>query len=236
MTIQQYIEITELERDTLNTQYMMDMVSIYYDIDPMEVEEYTIEKIIKLFQEIDVKIDTVSANEIKINKRQLYKLPFHKITLGEWIDLDYYIKENKIPECIAILYRLKINGDDVFEADKYEEYGLWVDKRKQLFLNVDAKKTVGVIQEFLNWRGGVIKAYSPLFITEETEEEDIDGLDPHTLREIEQAKQKEAKFRQFIWERMIMELVNNDISRFNEVLKLPVIQVWNILTMLKTTK
>jgi hypothetical protein len=64
----------------------------------------------------------------------------------------------------------------------------------------------------------------------------LDDLSDVDRRELEELKKKEDLYKQFIWERMIMELVNNDISKFDSVLKLPVIQIWNVLTMLKKIK
>jgi hypothetical protein len=236
MTINNYLEIIGLDKSLYktNTEYLIDLVSIYYDIDPIEVEEWDMNKLIEKSNNIDLKLNNPADNSINIKSKTLYKLDFNRITLGEWIDLDYYINNKMWLEVITILYRLKRDGGD-FEEDRWEEYGLWVDKRKNLFSDKDFRKYFNVVYEFIKWRDSVLRAYSGLFSVGDNDD-DLDDLSDVDRRELEELKKKEDLYKQFIWERMIMELVNNDISKFDSVLKLPVIQIWNVLTMLKKIK
>ncbi len=51
--------------------------------------------------------------------------------------------------------------------------------------------------------------------------------------EIKEQKREQQK-QKFAWESTIMALCNDDLSKFNDILKMPVVLVFNILGMKKT--
>jgi hypothetical protein len=61
-----------------------------------------------------------------------------------------------------------------------------------------------------------------------TDDEVLEDADEIKEQKKEQEKQK------FAWESTIMTLCNDDLSKFNDILNMPVVLVFNILGMKKT--
>lgn len=235
LTLSKYFEIKDLKPEDFESksEFIAEWVSIYYDIDPEEIVNYSYIQLLELFDKIKIQIKPVAVDSIIIHGQEFHKIPFNKLTLGEWIDLDYFIKADSLIEVLIILYRIKLDGGR-FNEDRFEEYSFFIDKRKPYFQSVNIEDVMSVKTEYIKWQRQVIESYSGLFLSYDKEEESYDGLSAQEIKEIELALQEDKKSQQFAWERIIMELVNNDLSRFNEVLKLPVIQVFNILSMIKS--
>lgn len=237
MKLFDYLELIQLDRDNYNskTEYMIDVVSIYLDKDPEIVGSFPVDKLIKIFQEIDLPLPP-AKDFVVINNEKFYKLPFKRITLGEWIDLEHFItRVDTLAKVAAILYRRLEVKDVLYGEDIYEPYGLWLDKRVPYFNNLDYKDVAMIKREYIEWRDTVINSYGILFNTM-VEEEDLEGLSEEDLKEVEEAKKIDAKHSRFVWEKLIMELCDNNLSEFTKVLNTPLLLTFNVLSMLKLGK
>lgn len=238
LTLRKYLEIIDLKPDNFDTQidYKIEVVSIYLDKDSEEVESYQYSEINSVYDSILLpeNINNKESKKIlRINKRDLKLIPFNNLTLGEWIDLEHYItKPDTILETLAVLYRVYKAGND-FELDEFEEYGNWIEHRKNLFLDVNVEDIWNVRTEYINFRNEVLQRYSGLFEQEVEEEEDLEGLSPAQIAEYNRLKALEETQKSFNWEYIIMALAGDDASKFEQILKMPMILVFNLLSALK---
>ena len=157
--------------------------------------------------------------------------PLSKLTLFEYIDLDYFFNENylkNIDKICAILYRqAKTNrwGEEILEPYDYD-----INIRADKFLDLPITDVYGIINEFLKFRENFLDVYANLFgEVDEITEEDRATLDVEEIKEIEQEK-KESKWS---WERMLYGLTNGDITKTEAVGALPLVYVFNVLGMKK---
>lgn len=234
LTLDKYIEITDLDLEHFDTEmdYKIEVVAIFHDKDFEEVSNYQYSEINSEFDRILV-LPQPSAKELVINGQVLTKIPFEKLTLGEWIDLEYWIaKPDTLLEMLSLLYR-KTSQVDEMSPIQFEKYDNFISHRKPMFLEVDSNKVLSIRKEYIEYRNMVLDKYSGLFKTYNEEEEDLEELTRVEKEEYERAKALDERMQQFNWEYIIMNLVNNDITKFNQVLEMPLILVFNVLSSIK---
>ena len=86
----------------------------------------------------------------------------------------------------------------------------------------------GLIPEYLKYRENFTNTYTNLLVDVVTDDEVLEDAEEIKEQKREQQKQK------FAWESTIMALCNDDLSKFNSILEMPVVLVFNILGMKKT--
>jgi len=127
-----------------------------------------------------------------------------------------YLKNQDDLAIIAVIYKqFKETG---FGAIKYEEYGDYVEKRKALFQDQNALQLIGAVKEYIEWREGFMNNYGASFHWVKMEKKRIYLI--FTANERKQHYNELAKERerqQFSWERVIMNLANDDITKAKEV-------------------
>lgn len=240
ITLRQIKEIIELKPEDFETktEYYIQLVSCFYDLDPdsNELQNMPASELKRRFDFINkwyIGINKKTAESFEVDGVEFTKKPCNKLTLGEYIDAEHYLFNEQL-NLIAILYRILIKGKD-FEEDKWEDYGNFIDKRMSVFLDkVDAEKTLGVINEFKEFRNNLIESNQGKFAfePEEDEEEAMRLMTAAERREYKRELQKEKQKQQFGWERLIMDLCGEDITKMKDVLSLPVIMVFNVINML----
>jgi hypothetical protein len=235
MKLRQYFEIQELNNKSnlSKVERYVELVSILTEKDPDELKELPLNILQGMVEGINLKINKGAVEKVTVRNKDLYLIPFNNLTLGEWIDLDYYLKNNLDLKIIEVLYRQK--NDNPWDKVEYESYGSFSKERSEFLLELKAEDVLGVKQMYIQWRENVLTQYQGLFQTFD-KVEDYSDLDIKAQREIEQALKEEEQMKQFAWERLVMLLCDNDITKFNQVLELPVIQVFNIMAMKKITK
>ena len=90
----------------------------------------------------------------------------------------------------------------------------------------------GILHEFIKYRDTFLKNYENLFsgeLDEELSDEERRELHPEEIKEIEKEK-RQAKWS---WEQTIYGLTKGDITKSEKVGALPLIYVFNILSMKK---
>ncbi len=162
-----------------------------------------------------------------LDKYQLKK--FSKLNLGEFIDLEYYFSNNYLDHfchIIALLYRRTSKND--YGDDVMEQYNYSPSDRLDWFLDYKITDVYGLIPEYLKFRENFTNTYTNLLDDVQTDDEVLDNPD-----EIKEQKKEKDKQR-YAWEYTIMSLCNNDVTKFNQVLDMPVVLIFNILGMKKT--
>jgi hypothetical protein len=230
ISVDKFIEISEIDKELGPWHYNSEILSIITD-EPIETIE-------------DLEIDILNAyidqckwalsQPSKQYKHTLLGMqikPLAKLSLFEYIDLDYFFNNNylkNIDKICAILYRqVKTNrwGEEILEPYDYD-----INTRADKFLDLPITDVYGIINEFLKFRENFLDVYTNLFgEVDEITEEDRATLDVEEIKDLEQEK-KESKWS---WERMLYGLTNGDITKTEAVGALPLTYVFNVLGMKK---
>ncbi len=230
ISVEKFIEISDIDKELGAYHYNSEIFSIITDEDIDDIEDLDIEVLNAHMEQCKWALSQPSKHyKHKILGMQLK--PLSKLTLFEYIDLDYFFNDNylkNIDKICAILYRqAKTNrwGEEILEPYDYD-----LNTRADKFLDLPITDVYGIINEFLKFRENFLDVYANLFgQVDEISEEDRDNLDPEEIKEIEQEK-KESKWS---WERMLYGLTNGDITKTEAVGALPLVYVFNVLGMKK---
>jgi len=208
--------------------YQIDVLSALTDSNISEFEELDIDELTVLTEQIKW-INSEPSKRYK-NKLDKYVLkPFTKISLGEFIDLEHYFSNNYLDHfchILALLYRRtskNVYGDDIIEPYNYSP-----SDRLDWYLDYKITDVYGLIPEYIKFRENFTNTYTNLLVDVVPDDEVLDDADEIKEQKREQEKQK------FAWESTIMSLCNNDLSKFNDILDMSAVLVFNILGMKKT--
>lgn len=232
VTLEQFIEFNKIDKNQGAYYYNSEALSILAD-EPIEViEDLDVDELNELIKENK----WCASEPSKRYKHEVLGMkfkPFNKLTLYEFIDLDYFFNDNYITnldKVCAICYRQsKSNewGDEIFEPYEFD-----CNLRAEKFLDLPITDVYGIVNEFLKYRDNFLKNYENLFsgeLDEELTEEERRELDPDEVKEIE----KEKTLAKWSWEQTIYGLTKGDITKSDKVGSLPLIYVFNILSMKK---
>jgi len=208
--------------------YQIDVLSALTDSDISDFEDLDIDELGELAKEIKW-IQSEPSKRYK-NKIDNYVLkPYSKLSLGEFIDLEYYFSNNYLDHfchILALLYRRtskNVYGDDIIEPYEYSPRD-----RLDWYLDYPITDVYGLIPEYIKFRENFTNTYTNLLADVVPDDEVLEDEDEIKEQKREQQRQK------FAWESTIMALCNDDLSKFNDILKMPVVLVFNILGMKKT--
>ena len=230
ISVEKFIEISEIDKELGPWHYNSEILSIITDEDIDDIEDLEIDI-------LNAYIDQCKWAMSQPSKQYKHTLlgmqikPLAKLTLFEYIDLDYFFNNNylkNIDKICAILYRqVKTNrwGEEILEPYDYD-----INTRADKFLDLPITDVYGIINEFLKFRENFLDVYANLFgEVDEITEEDRATLDVEEIKDLEQEK-KESKWS---WERMLYGLTNGDITKTEAVGALPLTYVFNVLGMKK---
>jgi hypothetical protein len=226
--VEQFLEIRRLSSEDGMFNYQIDVLSALTDSDISKFEELDIDELTVLTEQIKW-INSEPSKRYK-NKLDKYVLKsFNKISLGEFIDLEHYFSNNYLDHfchILALLYRRtskNVYGDDISEPYNYSP-----SDRLDWFLDYKITDVYGLIPEYIKFRENFTNTYTNLLVDVVPDDEVLDDADEIKEQKREQEKQK------FAWESTIMALCNNDLSKFNDILDMSAVLVFNILGMKKT--
>jgi hypothetical protein len=226
--VEQFLEIRSLSSEDGMFNYQIDVLSALTDSDISEFEELDIDELSELTSQIKwIQSDPSRRYKNKLDKYVLK--PFSKLTLGEFIDLEYYFSNNYLDNfchILALLYRRtskNVYGDDIIEPYEYSPKD-----RLDWYLDYPITDVYGIIPEYLKYRENFTNTYTNLLVDVVPDDEVLEDADEIKEQKREQEKQK------FAWESTIMALCNDDLSKFNDILNMSVVLVFNILGMKKT--
>ena len=208
--------------------YQIDVLSALTDSDISDFEDLDIDELGELAKEIKW-IQSEPSKRYK-NKIDNYVLkPYSKLSLGEFIDLEHYFSNNYLDHfchILALLYRRtskNVYGDDIIEPYNYSP-----SDRLDWYLDYKITDVYGLIPEYIKFRENFTNTYTNLLVDVVPDDEVLDDADEIKEQKREQEKQK------FAWESTIMALCNDDLSKFNDILDMSAVLVFNILGMKKT--
>ena len=126
VTVNQWVELNSIDPNEFNSVFLhtLESLSILSDTDPEELEDLTPEELIDLANEVSF-IKREPSNKPKQAVKGFMLKPLDALTLGEFIDLEYYISQSvqNFTILLSILYkRWKRDewGNLVFEPYVYK--------------------------------------------------------------------------------------------------------------------
>ena len=157
------------------------------------------------------------------------------LTLGEFIDLEFFFSENYIdnlPKICAILYRQ--NKLDEWGNIVVEPYSVIVlNDRAKTFESLPINNIYGIIKYYLDFKEKIIETYVNIFEpTIEYDETEVVEYDEDEKIEIE----KEETMTKWSWEHILNGLSDGDITKYDEITNLPLIFILNQLSFRKEMK
>lgn len=153
------------------------------------------------------------------------------LTLGEFIDLEYYFALdyiNNLEVICSILYR-KTGINDWSELT-FEPYRYDPKDRVEIFSELPITSLYGVVRDYMDFRESFLKSYENLF------QPDIEETDEELSPEDKKEEEKEKRLEKWSWEMVIYELAGEDITKVDQVTDLPLILAFNFLSMKYETK
>jgi len=237
----QFKELRELKEHEGFFNLQLETLAILLDVPSDDLEELSLEEISELFKSVKWVLSEpkkAHASEVIIDGDTYILKPFKKLTLDEFIDLNFFLSNDylkHISHIVSVLYR-RINTDNwgniEFEPYVFNPFDVF-DK----FDELNITQVYGLIPEFLKWRDDFLKKYENLFNEDDEDDDepldvkDFDSLEDYkeTLKAQEQAK----KSKKWGWESLLFDLCEGDLTKIKAVGELPLIFVFNMLSMRK---
>lgn len=227
VTVNQWREIQLINPAEFDSVFLqsVEILSILSDTDPEEFEELEPDEIIKLLDEVAF-IRREPSNKPKQVLSDFVLKPLDALTLGEFIDLEYYISQTALyfREVLSILY--KKTDFDKWGNVEFEPYVYKLENRIHEFNEVPITDVYGAVSKYIEYSNEFKTRYENLFnpVIDEPEE-----LDPEDAK----AEAEEKVYNKWSWEKLLYDLANNDITKIDEITNLPLIFVFNMLSMVE---
>jgi hypothetical protein len=244
ITVNMFIEICLLDikdYDDIDTYYFR-IIAIILDVEDSVIENIPYDDFVRLREEFETvfnKLPTKYSDNITIRDNLSFNLiPFIKMSIGEFIDLENYCQESYIinlKKILSVIYRRLIPSDDILVSRKFEPYSDYVEIREHLFDDVLIKEVYGSLLAYFKFRDSLYKTFEGLFNmnTEEEVEEDLTGLSRAERLEVQKEIDKEKKIKVWGWDLFLYKLANNDPIKIEEATNMPLVQALNVLSMKK---
>ena len=219
----------------------LETLAILADVSTDEIEELTLEEIAELFKSVKWVLNEPKKglfNELSIDGETYHLQPFKKLTLDEFIDLEYFLQNDylvHISHIVSVFWRR--TRLDEWENVHFEPYIFSPFERHEQFDEVEITKVYGILNEYLKFRENFMQKYAALFNSDD--EPDDEKLDPKDFDSIEEykdelkAQEQSKKARKWGWESLIYDLCEGDFTKIKAVGELPLILVFNMLAMRK---
>ena len=219
----------------------LETLAILADVSTDEIEELTLEEIGELFKSVKWVLNEPKkglSNALSIDEDTYYLQPFKKLTLDEFIDLEYFLQNDylvHISHIVSVFWRRSTL--DQWNNVHFEPYIFSPFDRHDLFDDVEITKVYGILNEYLKYRENFMQKYAALFNSDD--EPDDEPLSPKDFDSIEEykdelkAQEESKKARKWGWEALIYDLCEGDFTKIKAVGELPLILVFNMLAMRK---
>ena len=219
----------------------LETLAILADVSTDEIEELELEEIAELFKSVKWVLNEPKKglfNELLIDGQTYYLQPFKKLTLDEFIDLEYFLQNDylvHISHIVSVFWRR--TRLDEWENVHFEPYIFSPFERHEQFDDVEITKVYGILNEYLKFRENFMQKYAALFNNEdEPEDEKLNPKDFDSIEEYKdelKAQEESKKARKWGWESLIYDLCEGDFTKIKAVGELPLILVFNMLAMRK---
>jgi len=199
------------------------------DMDEMDMDEYTdlITKVGELKNYIPKRYKYFELSKsVKLGYKD-----FKNLTLGEYIDIQTYIKNNDIHKLYCIFWRRIEKQGDIFDVDKLEDYSFDINHRSKIFNNQSIKYYFQ-IQSDLNKLDELIKKNFKIIFEDDVVEEKIDEIKDARLKAqyLHEKKIKES-YNKNAWQYVAYSLAKGESTKLEEVYNLPLFRALSTLKL-----
>jgi hypothetical protein len=238
ITVEEYVELNSIDKEVFGffgVQLEKFCILTGIDSDDDRIEDVPISVLNKYISKLHF-LNLEPSQQVKMTVGDFVLIPFTKLTLGAYIDIDEYLKEpiKNFSKIISVIYRRKKVNE--WGEVEYEPYTYDINKRAELFDGSYIMDVYGAFSELIKFREKFIDKYKFLFDTDEEgdlTEEEKEGLRPEDVEDINEYLKKLETKKKFAWQDLAYKLANEDVTKMREVFNLPLIMVFNNLAMNK---
>jgi hypothetical protein len=226
----QFKEIRELYTIPEVFTREIEILAVLADVSSDELEDLDIEEVSALISEIKF-VNSEPSKQYKHQVDDYHFKPLDKLTIGEYIDLEFYFSKDynqHIGHIASIFYRQKSTNE--WGVTIYEPYDFSPRVRYEFFEEYCINDIYGIVPEFIAFRENFMETYGNLFHDESDSEDEEEK--PTTSQESKDLQLKKSELK-WGWERLVYSLCNEDLTKFKEVINLPLIMTFNMLAMKK---
>jgi len=230
----QYTELLDIEINDYENK-ILEQLAVLLDasVDDEIIDSLDFEEVLDIFSKLKWLKSPIPKKVEKIYKNKKLK-DFNDLTLGEFIDIEFYLSEDFIknkPIVAAILYRnSKVDewGNTIFEPYLFDPI-----QRSQDYNSMCVCSIEGLIDSYQKFKDIFMKNYEQLFekSDEDDSSDDVTGVEARELKKLVAENKKRKKWG---YENLIWNLSNGDITKFNGIFDMKLILVFNILSMRKS--
>lgn len=234
-----YLELQELQADKSleGMELIIEQLSVLLDTDSTDPlwDDLSAEDLFTLINRCGW-LASEPKPQLLLDYQEVYRFkPLNQLTLGEFIDVEHWIKEGYdfAHKIAAILYKKTRRGD--WDHLEWEPYNYDLDERSLEFNKMSVAHIWGIWKEYESWKSDFIKNYDPLFADTSKEPDDFKEDELTGREKIDKMKEEmeQRALEQWSWENVLWGLSGGDISRFNDIFGVSVILVFNVLSMRK---
>lgn len=229
VTVNQWVELNSIDPNEFNSVFLhtLEGLSILSNTDPEELEDLTPEELIDLANQVSF-IKREPSNKPKQAVKGFMLKPLDALTLGEFIDLEYYIGQNvqNFTLLLSILYKQYKRdewGNLVFEPYVYK-----LEERIHEWGNVSINEVFGAVNNYIAYSNDFKQRYENLFNPVIEQDEEVE-FDPEDIK----AEAEEKVFTKWSWEKLLYDIANEDLTKIDAVTELPLVFVFNMLSMVE---
>jgi hypothetical protein len=237
----QFKELRQLEKGEGYLAYQLDALAILADVNSEDLEDLEIDELNKLFNSVKFVLSEPKKafkSTLTIEEEDYIFKPFNKLTLFEFIDLEYFLTNDYIVHIshIASVFYRRIDKDK-WNNIEFEPYIFSPFERFELFDDVFITDVYGILTDYLKYRENFMQKYENLFNdNDEDDEEDDDINDFDSVEQYKDSlKQKEhgKKAKKWGWESLLYDLCEGDLTKMDDIGNQSLIFVFNMLSMRK---
>lgn len=220
-----------------HTERMIHTVSVAFDVDPLEVQNFSIDELTEKYNRAIPYIDVHSRylSTIEIGGLELSLMDFRLISLSQFINLEALINESfvgNIHKMAAHLY-LWHRGGGMTELTPEDYADVNIEHRAQLIDELPINSIYGACEKYLQFRTDLFNSYD-LF------NDPLEGVNPEELEgeDLEEYNKELAKRSKGgnQWNDMLNVLANRDMTKFDGILNSNVYLCFNQLSWLNSNK
>ena len=236
VTLEQFQELYLMNNMEYNSRYShkLDIIAMFNDtsVDDDIFKDLYIDELTDLLENIQWVFDEPNMNYSEKIGEYEFK-PFTELSLGEFIDLEFFFSTNFIAnlhKICAIFY--KRYKEDEWGNRIEEPYIYDLDKRSELYYDMKINLLYGVINHYTTNREKVMDIYNIIF-QDSGDLEETEGLSDDEIEEIKREIEQEKSKAKWSWPALINRLSNNDVTKYDKITNMSLIFVFNELVMRK---
>lgn len=217
---------------------MIHLVSVVNELDPIEVQHWSSSKLVDEYTKAQLltKISERYSSNIEVGGVALSLMDFKHFSLGQFIDLEKLVSDGfheNIHRIASSIY-LSVSGGGMYE-DEIEPYErINIDYRSDLIDDLPINQIYGACAKYLTFRESFFNSYE--IFNDPYSDVNPDELSEEERIEYDAEMKEREKQGKNQWATLLNVLSNNDITKFNEVLRLNLFLAFNQVSWLKSNK